>query len=111
VNPRYRSGKGFVTGLQTLLTSALVASCALRLRLAERLDPRVSLPLICTLVLWLVPLLMGGNSLSLYRSEALLLPAVFLFPSFDKRLQYLLLSAAVALSIPMAALFFKGVLV
>ena len=61
-------------------------------------------------LLWLAPLTMGGN-LSLYRSEALLLPAVFLVPALPRWLQISLLAAAVVLSIPMAALFFRGVLV
>jgi hypothetical protein len=71
---------------------------------------RTTLVLLCVAAFWLAPLVLGGN-LSLYRAEALLLPAVLLVPAFPRRLQLSLLAAAVALSVPMAWLFFRSALV
>jgi Gpi18-like mannosyltransferase len=110
VNRRYRDAKGFVTALQTLFTTALVAMIIVRLRETVR-TLRPPLPLVYLLAFWLTPLVMGGNSLSLYRSEALLLPAVFLVPAFSRRAQYVLLVLAIALTVPMTVLFLQSVLV
>jgi len=71
---------------------------------------RTSLLLLYVVTFWMAPLIAGGN-VSLYRSEALLLPAVILLPTLPRWLQFVLLVAAVLLSVPMAALFFRGILV
>jgi hypothetical protein len=99
VNARSRDAKGFVTAWQTLLTAILVA-----LALCRR---QISLVAIYTAAFWIAPLLIGGP-LSLYRSEALLLPAVLIVP---KRSQLAFMTLAIAVSIPMDVLFFRGVLV
>ena len=59
---------------------------------------------------WLFPLLVGGQ-LSLYRSEALLLPAVWLLRRAPAVVLGVILVAAVVLAIPMARGFFQGALV
>lgn len=119
VNRRYRSFLTFTTGLQTLLSLVLVgAALLLEPRLAREAGPdgsgagreRASLVLLCVAAFWLAPLLLGG-SLSLYRSEALLLPAALLVPAFPRPLQWALAFAAIALSAPMAVLFLRGSLV
>ena len=63
-----------------------------------------------TLLFWAAPLTLGGQ-LSLYRTELLLLPAALLVLSLPKPLQRAFLVAAVAVSVPMDILFFRGVLV
>ncbi len=126
VNRRYRTSLTLTTALQTLLSTALMLSAlvtATLQRLAPRLqtaaagspllrnpDERTSLVLLCAGAFWLAPLVLGGN-LSLYRAEALLLPAVLLVPALPRTLQLALLCAVLALSAPMAALFFRGSLV
>lgn len=72
--------------------------------------PAQHLLLAYTLLFWATPLTLGGQ-LSLYRSELLLLPAALVVPSLPKPVQQGLLLAAVAISIPMDVLFFRGVLV
>lgn len=105
VNRRYRSALTLTTALQTLLSTALVGSLLLR-----KPDDRTSLVLLCAGAFWLAPLVLGGH-LSLHRSEALLLPLVLVFPALPRALQIAVLSTAIALSAPMAALFFRGSLV
>jgi Glycosyltransferase family 87 len=109
VNPRYWSAKGFVTAVQTLLALALVTSLCVRWR-RLRSSPRDALLVVYTVAFWVGPLTLGGN-LSLHRSEALLLPAALLLPVFPRTVQTVALTAAILLSIPMALLFFQGVLV
>jgi hypothetical protein len=102
VNPRYRDAKGFVTALQTLLSTVIAGAV-----FHEAARRRISLVSIYVAAFWLAPLLIGGP-LSLYRAEALLLPAVLAVP---RRSQLALMAAAVAVSIPVDVLFFRGVLV
>ncbi len=109
VNRRYRDEKGVVTALQTLISTTLVVGLFLD-GLRRRWSERSSLVLLYVAAFWLVPLAVGGR-LSLYRSEALLLPAALLVPTLGRTLQLVLAVAAVALSVPMAWLFFRGVLV
>ncbi len=109
VNPRYRSAKGIVTGVQTLLTLALLASICFRWRRLLA-SPRDALLVIYTGAFWLAPLMLGGN-LALHRSEALLLPATLLLPDFPRGAQRAALACAILLSFPMALLFFQGLLV
>jgi MFS family permease len=109
VNPRYRDEKGFVTGLQTLLCGVLVVWLAVR-ELRQRWTERSSLVVLCVGAFWIAPLALGGR-LSLYRSEALLLPVVLLLPGLPRSAQIVFLAAAIGLSVPMASMFFRGVLV
>jgi hypothetical protein len=122
VNPRYWNAKSVASALQTLLCASLVVSLvvdALKRLREERPDGEPGTPLaerarnlvlLYTLLFWAAPLTLGGQ-LSLYRSELLLLPAAFLVPSLPRRVQYGFLVAAVAVSVPMNVLFFRGVLV
>src|SRR5205823_1565546 len=109
VNPRYRDEKGFVTGLQTLLSAVMVLLFASQ-ELRRRWPERSSLVALCMGTFWMTPLMLGGR-LSLYRSDALLLPAVLLFPALPRKVQLAFVGAAFALSFPMAAMFFRAVLV
>ena len=108
VNSRYRDEKGLVTALQTLLCAALVVLVALRVR--WRAGARDSLLALYVAVFWLAPLTLGG-ALSLYRAEALLLPAAALLPGAPRPVRAGFAAAAMALSIPMGVLFFRGILV
>lgn len=107
VNPRYRDAKGFASALQTLLCVALMVLVVLR---AFRAGAREGLVALYAAVFWLAPLTLGG-SLSLYRAEALLLPAAALLPDAPRPVRAGFAAAAVAVSIPMAVLFFRGILV
>lgn len=71
---------------------------------------RYSLILLYLGAFWLVPLTMGGT-LSLYRSEAMLMPGVLLLPKLPRGMQIAFFGAAVILTIPMASMFFRRVLV
>ncbi|TMA10201.1 MAG: hypothetical protein E6J86_16050 [Deltaproteobacteria bacterium] len=101
--------KGVVTAFQTLACLVLVASAAYRARSYAASDREV-LALIYVAIYWLAPLALGGN-LALYRSEALLLPAVVLVPRLPRATQIAFLIANTVLTIPMAILFFRSVLV
>jgi hypothetical protein len=109
INPRYRSAKGIVTAVQTLLALGLVTSIGFRWRRLLA-SPRDALLVIYTGVFWLAPLTLGGN-LALHRSEALLLPATLLLPDFPRGFQGAALACAILLSFPMALLFFQKLLV
>ncbi|HEY2028607.1 MAG TPA: hypothetical protein VGH20_05305 [Myxococcales bacterium] len=108
VNARYRNAKGFVTALQTLLCAALVITLLIRVR--RPVSPWRALILLYVFVFWTAPIALAG-SVSLYRSEALLLPAALLVPSLPRRAQVAFVVASVAVSVPMARLFFAGILV
>lgn len=134
VNRRYWDAKSVASALQTLVCTSFVVSlvvCARRFRApggpghdvwaqprAPSAAPREGragpsaqhLLLVYTLLFWAAPLTLGGQ-LSLYRSELLLLPAALLVPSLPRALQVAFVAAAVAVSIPMDVLFFRGVLV
>jgi hypothetical protein len=91
----------FVTGLAFLLTYATFRR------------PRLSTDgvlLLFFLTYWLVPLSLGGN-LSLYRAEAVLLPAIPLAKKLPVPVLCLLLFVAIAISLRMGTLFFDGTLV
>ena len=109
VNARYRDAKGFATAVQTLLATALAIYVVLRARKSLASD-RDSLVVIYFLAFWLAPLMLGGH-LSLYRAEALLLPAVLLLRDLAPALKVALLAVLAVLSYAMAALFFTSVLV
>jgi hypothetical protein len=63
-----------------------------------------------TIVFWIFPLMLGGRA-SLYRIESLLLPAVILLPRMPRWLQLSVAVITMALSYPMALLFFRNVLI
>lgn len=109
VNPRYRDAKGVVSALQTVLTLAIVGAVVSGWRRLVA-SPSGTLLLIMTLAWWAVPIALGGK-LSLYRSEALLLPAVLALPPLSARALAGLTASAVAITGAMAVLFFRGVLV
>jgi hypothetical protein len=108
VNPKYRDARSVVTGVQTALSTLLIATLAYQGG-KRALSERNSLVLLYLAAFWLAPLTTGGQ-LSLYRSEVLLLPAVFLVPQLPRWFQLAAFAAAVLLSMPMAMLFFRGVL-
>ena len=100
VNARYRTEASFATAAQTLLVLATVALSLAHFR------ARPLLAGYC-LAFWAFPLCVGGH-LSLYRAEALLVPAVALLP---ERARLPLLAAAVPLSFAISVAFFRGALV
>lgn len=109
INGKYRDAKGFWTGLQTLLCLVIVfVACGMAARIRSSLAFLIAAD-VCAF--WIAPLILGGR-LSLYRSEALLMPAVVLVDLVPHRFrQEALAAVCVLLSIPMAALFFRQVLV
>jgi hypothetical protein len=80
------------------------------LRVRWRAGARDALVALYVAVFWLAPLTLGG-ALSLYRAEALLLPAAALLPGAPRPIRAGFAAAALALSIPMGVLFFRGILV
>ncbi|MGE5133310.1 MAG: hypothetical protein ACM32E_10425 [Gemmatimonadota bacterium] len=107
----HHAGLGAAPAAQTLLAAvfclSLVAVAAWhrgRLTAAERLV------LSATLWFWLFPLCLGAG-LDLYRSEALLVPAVVLARRLPAAVQVLFLLAMVPLAYAMSVLFFKRVLI
>lgn len=94
--------------LQTLLVAIWVSSLlALRFRRRDRASSLVAL---YTLAFWIFPLAMGSG-VSLYRSEATLLPSVLLMEGLPRPLIALALAGAVLVAWPMAVLFFRLLLV
>ncbi len=76
----------------------------------RRVTPMERWVVIATLIFWLFPLMLGGV-LSLYRSEALLLPSTLLLRHIPMPLQLALVAAAIALAYPMSMLFYENVLI
>jgi hypothetical protein len=95
--------------LQTLLVGVWMAG-ALAHRLRTR-DHASLLPVLYVLAFWVLPLLMGPGRVSLYRSEATLLPGVLLLEGLPRPVIAVALAAAVLVAWPMAALFFRLLLV
>jgi hypothetical protein len=90
--------------LQTLLVGVFVSGlAALRLRTGDRASLLVAL---YALAFWLFPLAMGPG-VSLYRSEATLLPSVLLMEGLPRPVIALALIAAVLVAWPMGVLFFR----
>jgi hypothetical protein len=90
--------------LQTLLVSIWMSGLlALRLRMGDRASLLLAL---YTLAFWVFPLAMGPG-VSLYRSEATLLPAVLLMEGLPRPVIALALAAAVLVAWPMGVLFFR----
>lgn len=98
-----------VTACQTALVLVLVGTAGAE-AIRARTDPTTALMGLTVAAYWLFPLLIGG-SLSLYRVEATLLPAVWLLRPAPASVLGLLLAGAGALAIPMASAFFQGTLV
>lgn len=100
-----------VIGVQTILVAVMVVVAlvvAYRARTELSLGERATAVLV--VALWLLPLTLGGD-LSLYRAEALLLPAAILL----SRLPVLALAAFTVMCVPvgfaMARLFFSATLI
>jgi hypothetical protein len=95
--------------LQTFLVAlwVLAVLVAARTRLGER---RTSLLALFTAVFWLFPLALGSG-VSLYRSEAALLPSVLLGENLPRPVLAILVVAMALVAWPMAVLFFRLLLV
>jgi hypothetical protein len=89
------------------LALALVAMGAVRLRRAPGLDLTLTA---YAAVYWLFPLVVGGR-LSLYRADALLMPAALLLRRLPILMQCVLVAAFTYLDYKMGIRFFRGVLV
>ena len=96
-------------GFQSLLATALAAlACAGAWQ--RRRDPFAFLLGAWAAAFWLFPLVLGGR-ISLYRAESLLLPSVALVREAPLPLLVLLAACAVAVSLPIALGFFRGILI
>jgi len=101
-------GVGEGPALQTLFVAAwIVATLALAARRRERSDLLVAT---YALAFWLFPLCVGGT-LSLYRSEATLLPTTLLARNMPRPVASLALAAAVVVAWSMGVLYFRLLLV
>lgn len=99
---------GRVPGLQTAFVGLTAVLFVVGAWLRRR---RPDLPAVLFAVLfWLFPLTVG-RGVSLYRSEALLLPSVLLLRNLPVGLQAAIVAGAALLAIPMALLFFRSVLI
>jgi hypothetical protein len=95
---------------QALLTAGLAASVAFLLVCRRRRLDRVEvLAAWFALAVWVVPLTQAG--LSVYRSNAALLPAAPLLRHLPPLVRWALAGAATAIGVPMAVLFFQSRLV
>jgi hypothetical protein len=99
-----------VKGLQTLVVSAILlvvlAHAAVRIKRLTALD---ALLLIWALVTWAVPLTQGN--ISVQRSQAALAPLAVLVARLPRPLLLVAVAAVVALSEPVARLYFDGRLI
>jgi len=94
--------------LQTLLVGVWMSGLlARRLRTGDRASLLLAL---YTLAFWVFPLAMGSR-VSLYRSEAALLPSVLLMEGLPRPVIALALAGAVLVAWPMGVLFFRLLLV
>lgn len=94
--------------LQTLLVGVWMSGLlARRLRTGDRASLLLAL---YTLAFWVFPLAMGSR-VSLYRSEATLLPSVLLMEGLPRPVIALALAGAVLVAWPMGVLFFRLLLV
>jgi len=97
--------------LQTVLVAlVVVGGLAAAFAHRDRLDAQEITIAAYATVFWLVPLSMGG-ALSLYRAEALLVPAVVLTVRFRRRYQVALLVACVVVGMIMTVGFFDQSLI
>lgn len=113
ISPVFSDGLSMATvpALHSLATTIFILGL-LGLALVHRrdLDPEESWSAIAMTALWLFPLILGGDT-SLYRIHAVLVPAVLLFPRAPAWFGYAAVAVGVALSYPMALLFFRGTLI
>jgi hypothetical protein len=94
--------------LQTLVVAVWVSGMlARRFRTGDRATLLLAL---YTLAFWVFPLVMGPG-VSLYRSEATLLPSILLMEGLPRPALALALAAAVLVAWPMGVLFFRLLLV
>lgn len=104
-------GRAEAPAAQTLLVGLWATSLlAANARRAWRDPGRPRLLAFYTLALWVFPLCLGGT-LSLYRSESVLLPSVLLADGLPRWAKLAFLIGAAGLSYPMARLFFETQLV
>lgn len=94
--------------LQTLLVGVWVSGLLVRSRRTR--EPEMLLVALYVLAFWVFPLAMGSR-VSLYRSEAALLPGVLLMQGLSRYALALVLVAAVVVAWPMGLLFFRLLLV
>jgi len=92
-------------GLQTLFVASLVVGLCVS-RIGKRLPDLEQITVLCVAALWLFPLLMGPG-VSLYRSEAMLLPATLLMGRSHWISCTAVLLVAVTIASGMAVLFFR----
>lgn len=92
--------------LQTLLVGAWVAAVLTAARSRGKDGGATSLLALYTGALWLFPLLLGSG-VSLYRSEATLLPSVLLARHLPRPLLLVVVAAMVLVAWPMAVLYFR----
>lgn len=106
----HRAGSAeFAAACQTVLVLVLVGVAGAE-ALRSRSEPTVALFGLTLAAYWLFPLLIGGR-ISLYRAEALLLPAVWLLRRTPAPVLGTLLGGAILVAVPMGRAFFEGSLV
>ena len=114
VNPVFHAGSDIrarTIGAQTLTVTALVLlGLALAWRARRRPDPVRAWAVLATLAFWSFPLVVG-RGVSLYRSEALVLPVLFLLVDLPPWALAVLLAWLAVLAQAMGRLFFTGYLV
>jgi hypothetical protein len=99
-----------VKALQTLAVSALLLAILLTIVLRRTRPARLELLfLLSAAVTWALPLSQGN--ISVQRSQAALLPVAVLVARLPRPLLVVAIAATVALSIPVARLYFDGLLV
>jgi hypothetical protein len=92
---------------QTLFVALVVACCVAAVAVAWRRVGQIEVLIALWVVLaWALP--HAETGVSLYRSEAALLPAALLLRRLPRPLALLFAAAAVALAVPMAKLFLTG---
>ena len=105
-----RAGRAHVAAAcQTVLVLVVVGWAGAE-ALRSRSEPTSALFGLLLAAYWLFPLLLGGR-ISLYRAEALLLPAVWLLRRAPAPALGLLLAAAIGVAVPMDRAFFEGTLI
>jgi hypothetical protein len=96
----------FQTLLVTLWVAALLVAAARARGASDRAGDAPLLLVLYTAAFWLFPLLLG-TGVSLYRSEAALLPSVLLARDLPRPVVAGFVAAMALLAWPMAALFFR----
>jgi hypothetical protein len=95
------------TGLAAITVVSISSVCFIK---RNHLRPTESWAILATIALWLFPLTLGGQA-SLYRIESVLIPVVIVLPRMPTWFRYMLTAALVAMSYPMAILFYRNVLI